>query len=161
MLPPYSAGTTELRASPPAGATPMQPRNGVIGILIDEKLESSAWNVALGSSAVDVVEPDLSGKILIQHRRVAGRIERTEAGRQRADALVESTVSSEDPTTSVSPGSSAGDRERTGERLSLFTIDIVSPRRIIAALNASNVLVSSVSPALVASRTGGRSHRRI
>ena len=46
MLPPNSAGTTELRASPPAGATPMQPKNGCKGILT-EKLLSSAVNVAV------------------------------------------------------------------------------------------------------------------
>ena len=45
MLPPNSAGTTELRASPPAGATPMHPRNGCSGIFT-VKPESSAWNVA-------------------------------------------------------------------------------------------------------------------
>src|SRR5262245_18584624 len=41
MLPPNSAGTIELRASPFAGATPMHPRNGCNGKLT-LKFESSA-----------------------------------------------------------------------------------------------------------------------
>ena len=43
MLPPNSAGTTELRASPLAGVTPMQPKKGCMGIFT-EKSESSALN---------------------------------------------------------------------------------------------------------------------
>jgi hypothetical protein len=49
MFPPNSAGTTELRASPFAGATPIQPKNGCIGIFT-EKSESSALNVAVSSA---------------------------------------------------------------------------------------------------------------
>jgi hypothetical protein len=46
MLPPNSAGTIELRASPLAGATPMQPKKGCSGIFT-EKSESSALKVAV------------------------------------------------------------------------------------------------------------------
>ena len=46
MFPPNSAGTIELRASPPDGATPMHPKNGCSGIFT-ENFESSAWNVAV------------------------------------------------------------------------------------------------------------------
>ncbi len=49
MFPPNSAGTIELRASPFAGATPIHPKNGCIGIFT-EKSESSALNVAVLSA---------------------------------------------------------------------------------------------------------------
>ena len=41
-MPPNSAGTRELRASPPAGATPMQPKTGLSGIL---RLNAESWAV--------------------------------------------------------------------------------------------------------------------
>ena len=46
MFPPNSAGTTDDRASPFAGATPMHPKKGCIGIFT-VKSESSALNVAV------------------------------------------------------------------------------------------------------------------
>jgi hypothetical protein len=46
MLPPKASGTIELRTSPAAGATPMQPKKGRSGILT-EKLESKALKVAV------------------------------------------------------------------------------------------------------------------
>jgi hypothetical protein len=57
MLPPCSAGVTELRASR-AGATPRQPRNGCSGILtLNVRVERPERRFVL--RAVDRIEPDL------------------------------------------------------------------------------------------------------
>jgi len=61
MFPPNASGTMELRASPPIGATPMQPRKGCSGIFT-LKLESKRLKRRGAVRVIDRIEPVFLGQ---------------------------------------------------------------------------------------------------
>ena len=87
MLPPNSAGTIELRASPPAGRNPNAPEKRMQRNLHRE-LRIQRLERRRVVRVVDGIEPDLLGQRRMQHRRVVGLIQRSKARRKCSDALI-------------------------------------------------------------------------
>src|SRR5713226_1609289 len=110
MLPPNSAGTMELRASPFAGAKRMQ-RDFHLVVVI-EGLKGAGI-----AGVVDRIEPDFFRQRRMEHRRVIGFVEGPEAWRERADALIAVNLQVQNVDNQRVAGFRAFDEKRAGERI--------------------------------------------